>query len=1104
MSSTKLLLVICVTAISLFQIPNSKANALPAYTVTGPNATYTNNGTLTGEQIGIYSDTANNSITNNGTVNAGASDYSGQAFGVESSGASNTITNSGTIQTIAGDAGEAYAIYSFYDSNRVTNSSIITATAGITGKAYGIYSLGDYSTLTNSGNITAIAGDSGQLIGINSYGLSSTLSNTGTITAIAGDSGQIVGINFYGDSNILNNSGTIYTTAGDSGTSVDLYSNGNSSTINNSGAINTTAGVKGTAVGIQSNGDSNTITNSGAINATTGDNGTAVDIQSNGDSNTITNSGAITATAGNTAIAAGIVSQGDRNTTTNSGNITATTGENGQAYGINSSSYTTGNIITNSGTISTKTGNNGVASSIYFIGDENTITNSGNISATAGDGIDTIGQAYGIYSYGNNNTITNTGNIYATTGNSAIAAGILSQGDGSTIFNTGTIKATAIDNGGAAGILSQGDRNTITNSGNISATARDSALAAYGIYSISSTAGSTITNSGTITASGGAGSTVAAIHNDGILDSLTNSGIISGPVAINSTLAGFSSIGTITNSGTIDGDINISGQDVSILGGSGITVGALTGGTIALTSGNNLTFGSGNQLLADNINVGTGTVTNEGSLYLNSTQSITGNYAQSSASSYNVSINSTTTSQLNVTGTASLAGTVNATGGNGINGNTRWTVMTAGNGINGTYANVTSDLDLVNFALAYDANDVYMTAQANYTSAATNQNQKAVATGLQTAFYSTPSTAGQSVLDQINPMSASQAQTAFNSLSGEGISAQQTANFSATNLIVDASRRQANYWLMDECQTKASANQPNKSRHNVLPASCASRDNKRFRSWLTGVGASDSLDGSSSMGSASVSTRTGGGVVGFDYEVSSHLLVGGMVGGTASNYNVSARSSTGTDSSGQVGLYSVAKWENFYVNSIFNYGYFSGESTRYVTGVGSTAEQTGTTSSNAFTGRMEVGYRMDHPLVNVMPFVAMQATSLQMNSFTESNTDNLGLSVAGNTTMSEPGSLGIQLDRSFDVSDKWTMYPLLRMAWVHEFQTDRSINASLQALPTSNWTVNGASAAYNAANVGISFQAMNKQGIAIFASGNAEASSTTQSYMGELGVKWLF
>ena len=467
--------------------------------------------------------------------------------------------------------------------------------------------------------------------------------------------------------------------------------------------------------------------------------------------------------------------------------------------------------------------------------------------------------------------------------------------------------------------------------------------------------------------------------------------------------------------------------------------------------------------------------------------------------------NSSVDGQLNVSDTAHLAGTFNATGGNGINGNTRWTVLTATNGLNdSTFSSVTSDLDLVNFAVAYDTNDVYMTAQANYTSAATNQNQLAVASSLQSSFYSSPSTAGQSVLDKINPMSAPQAQAAFNALSGEGLSAQQTANFSATNLVVDASRRQANYWLMDECQRGASANNNKQSRHNVLPASCASTEKKRFRSWLSGVGASDSLDGSSSMGSASVSTQTGGGVVGFDYEVNSHLLVGGMVGGTASNYNVSARSSTGTDSSGQVGLYSVAKWNNFYVNGIFNYGYFSGDTKRYVDGLASTAEQTGKTSSNAFTGRAEVGYRMDHPLVNVMPFVAMQATSLQMNSFNESNTNNLGLAVAGNTTMSEPGSLGVQLDHSFDISDKWTLYPLLRMAWVHEFQTDRSVNASLQGLPTSNWTVNGASAASNAANVGITVQAMSKHGVAVFASGNTETSSSTQSYMGELGVKWLF
>ena len=1081
MSSTKLLLVIFVTAISLFQIPDSKAISATVE-VTGPNESYTNNVgfELSGDAIGIRSTPDHNTITNNGLINAGTVS---SAYGMLIDGGYNLVTNAGSISATSPIGVASGISFVTGNYNSIINSGSITSSLTIDGIAgsWGVWSSGDFLSFDSSGDITASTTDTSTnaiASGLRTIGDSGNYINSGNIDVTV-PNGTANGIESYGNSNSITNSDTIATTAGDNGMAFGVNSLGDSNNILNFSKVTSTTGINGRAWGVYSIGNTNIINNSGSIDAISGDADTPflADNQSKG-----------------------MHSDGDFNSITNSGDITSSSGSYGMAWGILSSGNN--NVINNTGNISVTTGTYGYSTGIDFSDDNNIISNLGNISAISGD----HGYAIGIDPGGpnTNNIITNLGSISAITGVLGNSYGIKYSGINSNISNSGEITATTGNLGFAYGIWSDGNSNTLTNSGIITATAGDNGMA-YGITSISTT-GSTLINTGTITASGGSGSTVVAIENKGILDSLTNSGTItasggagSTAVAIDSTVAG-ASIGTITNSGTIDGDINISGQDVTILGGSSSTVGALTGGTITLTSGKNLTFDSGSQLLADNIDVGTGTVINEGSLYLNSNQSITGNYAQTSASTYNTNVDG----QLDVNDTATLAGTFNATGGNGINGNTRWTVMTAGNGINGTYANVTSDLDLVNFALAYDANDVYMSAQANYTSAATNQNQQAVATGLQTAFYTTPSTAGQSVLDQINPMSASQAQTAFNSLSGEGISAQQTANFSATNLIVDASRRQANYWLMDECQTKASANQPNKSRHNVLPASCASRDNKRFRSWLTGVGASDSLDGSSSMGSASVSTRTGGGVVGFDYEVSSHLLVGGMVGGTASNYNVSARSSTGTDSSGQVGLYSVAKWENFYVNSIFNYGYFSGESTRYVTGVGNTAEQTGTTSSNAFTGRMEVGYRMDHPLVNVMPFVAMQATSLQMNSFTESNTDNLGLSVAGNTTMSEPGSLGIQLDRSFDVSDKWTMYPLLRMAWVHEFQTDRSINASLQALPTSNWTVNGASAAYNAANVGISFQAMNKHGVAVFASGNAEASSTTQSYMGELGVKWLF
>ena len=309
---------------------------------------------------------------------------------------------------------------------------------------------------------------------------------------------------------------------------------------------------------------------------------------------------------------------------------------------------------------------------------------------------------------------------------------------------------------------------------------------------------------------------------------------------------------------------------------------------------------------------------------------------------------------------------------------------------------------------------------------------------------------------------------------------------------------------MNECQTGASSKKNNALPANALPMTCSSNDNRQFRGWVAGVGGSNSMSGSSTVGSSSVSSQTGGGMAGFDYEVSPNLLVGMMAGATSSSYNVSNLSSSGSIASGQFGVYSVAKWQRFYLNTVFDYGYFSNASTRYVSGIGATSKETSSNNSNAFTGRAEVGYRVEHPVVNMMPFIAMQATSLQMGTYSESNTNGLGLNVQSKNVMSEPGSLGIQLDKAYDLDQEWSLYPLLRMAWVHEFQTTRTLTASLQSLPTAGWTVNGASAAANAANIGISLQAMNKDGFAFFASGNVVASPTTESYMGQVGFKLLW
>lgn len=399
---------------------------------------------------------------------------------------------------------------------------------------------------------------------------------------------------------------------------------------------------------------------------------------------------------------------------------------------------------------------------------------------------------------------------------------------------------------------------------------------------------------------------------------------------------------------------------------------------------------------------------------------------------------------------------------------------------------------------------LYVYQQPNFLSAATDQNQLAVASGLTSALMTPSSTAGQNILNRFVTMTVPEVQAVFDSISGEGISAQQTANFDATNITVDTVRRQGAYWLMDECQTGAGAKKNSGQFNMTVGSSCANDGNRQFRTWVAGVGGSNSLNGSAMLGSASVSTQTGGGLVGFEYEVSPNLLVGAMAGATTTNYNVSSRSSFGSATSGQFGLYGVAKWNKFYLSTLFDYGYFSNESTRYVSGMGPTAEETANNSSNAFTGRLEVGYRLEHPIANIMPFIAMQATSLQMGHYNESNTNNLGLSVKSRTVMTEPGSLGVQVDKPFDIDRAWSLYPLLRMAWVHEFQTDRTLTGSLQDLPTAIWTVNGASAASDAADVGISLQATNKDGFAFFASGNAVVSSTSQGFMGQVGLKILF
>jgi hypothetical protein len=207
-------------------------------------------------------------------------------------------------------------------------------------------------------------------------------------------------------------------------------------------------------------------------------------------------------------------------------------------------------------------------------------------------------------------TLTNTGTIGGGNGGAG--------GDGIAHF------PGASGGAGGAGILNSGAIATLTNAGTIGGgTGGDG-------------------GSGVITGAGGAGG--AGIWNSGAIGPLVNGGTIEGGVGGKGSPNGaagdaiysagsHASIGPITNSGQIIGNVEIGNQaSVALNGGTGKTFGSWTGGTITIGNGN-LTFAGGKTALGDNISVdgGLGTVTNKGALRIAAPQTITGNFTQAPA-----------------------------------------------------------------------------------------------------------------------------------------------------------------------------------------------------------------------------------------------------------------------------------------------------------------------------------------------------------------------------------------------------------------------------------------------------------------------------------------
>ena len=248
------------------------------------------------------------------------------------------------------------------------------------------------------------------------------------------------------------------------------------------------------------------------------------------------------------------------------------------------------------------------------------------------------------------------------------------------------------------------------------------------------------------------------------------------------------------------------------------------------------------------------------------------------------------------------------------------------------------------------------------------------------------------------------------------------------------------------------------------PAPAASFD-QRWTAWGSAFGGYNTTNGNTAVGSADVTASDYGFAAGMTYHVTPATSYGFALAGGGTNWNLSGGLGSGRSDAFQAGVYGTTH-------------YRAGLSLRRARLRQSlvhapTASRWAISSRASFQGqsyaaRGEAGYRYGVPItgyiIGVTPYAALQVQDFHTPGYSETDLSGGGFGLTYNAmnatdTRSELGA-------RFDNLTMWYDMPLIlrgRLAWAHDWVSNPSLGAVFQALPGSNFTVNGAAPPANSA-----------------------------------------
>ncbi|CAN5439487.1 autotransporter domain-containing protein [soil metagenome] len=715
------------------------------------------------------------------------------------------------------------------------------------------------------------------------------------------------------------------------------------------------------------------------------------------------------------------------------------------------------------------------------------VNNYGTISGANQAGVNT----------GDNSTVNNYagGAIMGITGLGAHDAGV-SVGANSAINNWGTIAGSFYGIHGRSGGVS------IFNSGSLSATVVDPGTSTIDAILFTGS-GNTLTLGPGSTISG----TVLGTGNDTF--QLGGSGVASfdisqlAPAAQYRGFGTFNKIGdsiwTLTGTSSFGGPVSVNGGTLAVNGDltsvGSLTVnpgGALGGtGTVGSVAVNGGTLAPGNSI---------GTLTVAGSLVF------------TAAATYLVEVSTTAADRTNVTGTATLGGAAVQTAfapGNYVA--KQYAILSATGGVSGSFGAVTTNLS-PNFgvSLSYDANDVYLNLVLNFAiPGGLNTNQQNVGNALSNYFNA--NTNMPSVYGSLSAAGLSQA-------SGESATGSQQATFNAmsqfmgvlTDPFVAGRGEMVSPPGVSSYASGDAGRGMSKSKRDAYAmmfnkAPVAQVYDPRWSVWAAGFGGSQTTDGNAAVGSSNTTSSLAGVAVGADYFFSPDTVAGFALAGGGTSFNVGDLGSGRSDLF-QAGAFLRHRSGPAYISVALAYG-FQDITTDRIVSIAGIDRLHAAFTANAYSGRIEGGSRVIAPwLLNVglTPYAAAQFTTFDLPGYAESvaaGSPTFALAYGAQSVTDSRSEVGIRSDKAFALAD--ALLTLRgRLAWAHDYNPNRSIGATFQALPGASFVVSGAAQPRDSALTTASAELRWMNGWSTAATFEGEFADTVRSYAGKGTVRY--